>query len=271
MGEAKRKKDRVKDNTLLGLNDKFKFLCHKGLKCFNQCCKDVNIFLTPYDILRMKNSLKISSTEFLKRYTNTIMAEDWGLPDVVLKMRDDEDKTCPFVTKEGCTIYQDRPWPCRIYPLQPETSKKLDKQGGEFYTIIRKPFCLGFDEHKEWTVKEWKQDQEINIYIQMEMPFKEITLDKRLEKEKILNEDIRKMFYMACYDLDRFKKFVFETKFLNIFEIDEETVKRIKMDDVELLNFGFKWIKFGLLQGDTLKIRKEVLEAKRREQTSLNL
>ena len=25
------------------------------------------------------------------------------------------------------------------------------------------------------------------------------------------------MFYMACYDLDRFRRFVFETKFLTLF------------------------------------------------------
>ena len=33
----------------------FNFACHPGVSCFNQCCSDVNIFLTPYDVLRLKN------------------------------------------------------------------------------------------------------------------------------------------------------------------------------------------------------------------------
>jgi len=253
------------DHILLKLDGKFRFLCHRGLQCFTQCCKDVNLFLTPYDILRMKKRLKLSSSEFLHRYTTTVVGKDWGLPAVVLKMKDDENKSCPFVAPEGCAIYEDRPWSCRSYPLQPAGSKKYDRQGKEFYTIIRKPFCLGFDEDKKWTVRKWKKDQGIDIYMEMEKPLKKITLSEDLEGEEIFNEDIRQMFYMACYDLDRFRRFVFESRFLNIFDIEKELVEKIKTDEVELLKFAFRWIKFGLVGRDGLKIREGVLEAKKKE------
>lgn len=262
---SKRKADVTRDNILLKLDGKLKFLCHKRLSCFTKCCKDVNIYLTPYDVLRMKNRLKMESGEFLNTYTTTLIGEKFEFPVVALKMRDDEEKNCHFVTPEGCTIYLDRPWACRSYPLQPVGSRKYDKQGKEFYTIVRKPFCLGFDEDKQWTVKEWKEDQGIDIYLEMEKPFKEITLSERLQKEKIINEDIRQMFYMACYDLDRFRRFVFESKFLEIFDIEKEVVERMKTDDIELLKFGFKWVEFGLIRGDTLRIRKDVLQAKKKE------
>jgi len=39
----------------LGLKSKFKFECHKGVKCFTKCCRGINIVLTPYDIIRLKN------------------------------------------------------------------------------------------------------------------------------------------------------------------------------------------------------------------------
>ena len=100
---------------MLSSEDKFRFSCHKGLSCFNTCCADVNIFLTPYDVLRMRRATGLSSGEFLKKYTIPLLGEE-GLPLVVLKMMEDENKSCRFVTPDGCRIYQDRPWSCRMYP-----------------------------------------------------------------------------------------------------------------------------------------------------------
>ena len=34
-----------------------KFRCYKGIECFNACCRDIDITLTPYDILRLKQRL----------------------------------------------------------------------------------------------------------------------------------------------------------------------------------------------------------------------
>jgi len=53
----------------LSADSKFKFECHKGVKCFTKCCRDINIALTPYDIIRLKNRLQLSSDEFLAMYT----------------------------------------------------------------------------------------------------------------------------------------------------------------------------------------------------------
>ena len=47
----------------------FQFNCYPGVTCFTRCCQDVTIVLTPYDVLRLKNSLGISSDEFLDKYT----------------------------------------------------------------------------------------------------------------------------------------------------------------------------------------------------------
>ena len=41
------------------------------------------------------------------------------------------------------------------------------------------------------------------------------------------------MFYMACYDLDRFRRFVFETRFLKLFDVDEARVEALRSDDQE--------------------------------------
>jgi hypothetical protein len=71
------------------------------------------------------------------------------------------------------------------------------------------------------------------------------------------------MYYMTCYSLDEFKKFVFQSKFLDLFDIETAIVERIKTDEVELLKFGFRWLKFALFGENTLKIKGKVLETKR--------
>ena len=35
------------------------------IACFTRCCRNIDILLTPYDVIRMKNRLGITSTEFL--------------------------------------------------------------------------------------------------------------------------------------------------------------------------------------------------------------
>ena len=86
----------------------FQFNCSPGVTCFTQCCQDVTIVLTPYDILRLKNSLGISSDEFLDKYTIILSKENRLIPMVVLKMNE-QNKRCPFVTDNGCSVYADRP------------------------------------------------------------------------------------------------------------------------------------------------------------------
>jgi hypothetical protein len=54
------------------------------------------------------------------------------------------------------------------------------------------------------------------------------------------------MFYMAAYDLDRFRSFVFDTRFLDLFEVDEARVEALRTDDVELLEFAMDWLAFSL-------------------------
>jgi Fe-S-cluster containining protein len=81
-----------------------------GVSCFTLCCRGINIILTPYDIIQMKNRLGLSSREFLAIYTEPHLLEKTDLPMVTLKLLDDERESCPFVKdKDGCIIYEDRP------------------------------------------------------------------------------------------------------------------------------------------------------------------
>jgi len=255
----------LRDYPKLSLDNKIKFSCHKGLGCFNQCCADVNIFLTPYDILRMKTRLNLTSDKFLNRYTYAITLDDKGLPAVVLKMEEDEKKKCPFVNEDGCTIYEDRPWSCRMYPIgMASPNKNSIKNREDFYFIVDQGFpCQGFKEEKEWTIKEWKEDQGADIYDSKGGPYKEVTLHPFFLAGNFLTPEKSKMFYMACYDLDKFRTFLFESTFFHMFDVDNETVEKIRLDDEDLLDFGFRWIRFSLFGEGVIKVKERVLEERR--------
>ena len=75
----KDKKPKKKGLTVLSSADKFHFACHSELGCFTQCCRNITIFLTPYDIIRMKNSLRMPSDTFLKKQTTGSSLADYFL------------------------------------------------------------------------------------------------------------------------------------------------------------------------------------------------
>lgn len=249
---------------MLKPEDVFRFSCHQGLECFTRCCRDVTIFLTPYDVLRMKNALHISSGDFLAKYTVTMIG-DAGLPVLVLKMEDDDNKSCPFVKDGGCDIYSDRPWACRVYPLQPESTKITEKAGKIYYSLMRVPFCRGLETDKSILLSDWIEEQGIPVYQEMEALFKKITANERLTKEKITNKKIQEMYYMACYDLDRFRRFVLESTFLDRFEVTLKEVENIKTDDVALYRFAINWLEYGLLAQHVFKVKKDVMAAKKQD------
>jgi Fe-S-cluster containining protein len=248
--------------TVLSPEDSFRFACHDGLDCFTRCCRDITIFLTPYDILRLKNDLCISSQEFLREYTLSVIGTA-GLPAVVLKLKDDAERSCPFVRPQGCRVYSNRPWSCRIYPLQPESTKITEKANREYYSVMDVPFCLGLSEEKVSTVAEWLVEQGIPVYLEMEKLFKRITMNEFLAGKKIENQKIRDMVYMACYDLDRFRRFIFESTFLKRFETDPDEVAKINQDDVALYRFAMKWLEYGLIGQQGLTVTPEEIAAQK--------
>ena len=250
--------------TVLSPEDNFRFECNPGISCFTHCCQDITIFLSPYDIIRMKTALNMRSTEFLSSYSVCIIG-DSGLPVVVLKMAENEEKTCPFVTTQGCSIYKDRPWSCRIYPLQPESNKITEKVEKQYYSIMDVSFCRGLTQDKTSTVKNWLESQGVGIYHEMETFFKKIMSNSQLISTKITNKKIQDMFYMACYDLDRFRRFVFESSFLDVYNVDAKVLEKIQEDDIELYKLAMQWLEHGLLGRQALEVKPEVIKAKKQE------
>lgn len=255
----------LKGSERLGPGDTFKFGCHTGVSCFNLCCHDVNVFLAPYDVLRLKNRLGMKSSDFLDKYAILPVQKDMKTPVVVLRMNDDDEKSCPFLTEKGCGVYSDRPWPCRMYPLGMATQKDTPDgwRGDRFHFLLKEDGCQGYGEKEEWTVEQWLNNQGIDEYDRWGEGYKELTLHEFFEQEDAtLSPERMHMLFTACYDLDKFREFVFESSLLQRFEIDEEFIKEMTRDDEELLRFSYHWLRFSVFGESTMmKVKPEVAEA----------
>ncbi len=257
----------------LAPDSKFKFLCHKGISCFTHCCSNVDIMLTPYDVLRLKRRLGISSGEFLEKYAVVRVDKQSTHPYAYLKMGEDSDRKCPFVVvPDGCTVYTDRPVSCRYYPVGQGTLKKSAEDGQiyheEFYFFVKEKHCMGYKEENEWTIDSWKDDQEITVYDGMNREWKQLLMRRNLPGQPGLNDKKKMLFYMSSYDLDKFRDYVFGSRFLEIFDIPETEIEEIGTSEEALMKLGFKHLKFVLGLEQTLTVKESVLKARQEQARS---
>lgn len=234
----------------------FKFSCHPGVSCFTECCRNLNLLLTPYDVLRLKNRLGLSSGDFLDRFAECGFDEDRNLPLMYLQMNEDELGTCPFVTARGCSVYEDRPSACRIYPVaRAARINGVDGSVIENYFLLTEDHCRGFMEDRSWKTDEWLADQGLGQYYKSNDLWMEIVTHPGLRKVN-LSPGQQDLFFLGSYDSDRFRDMVFGTHFLRAFEISDDELEKLRNDGSALLELAFRWIRFSLVGAPSMKLRK---------------
>ena len=256
----------------LTLDSHIKFRCHPGVRCFTACCGGIKIVLTPYDILQLTKRLEIPAHEFLNTYTLPTYLEKTDMPGVMIKLREDDNK-CPFVTPEGCTVYTDRPTACRYYPVgmadfheggsRDADGKENTAAEEKFFFTVREDHCKGFEEDKEWTVREWRKDQGVDVRDEMNKEWLRLVMRRKsFGLQATLSEQAKRMFFMASTDLATFRRFIFESSFLDTYVLDAETIEKIKEDDVELMLFSFKYLAATLFGAEALDMNQEKVKEK---------
>jgi len=83
-----------------------------------------------------------------------------------------------------------------------------------------------------------------------------------------LTEKTKNMFFTASYDIDRFRRFVFESSFLDLYSIAKQMVEKIREDEIELLKFGFRWLKWLLFKEGDFQMNEAAVEARRQKMNS---
>lgn len=230
---------------MLGDSHVIQFRCHRNVKCWNVCCSNIDITLTPYDILRLKNRLGMSSSEFLKKYTVPFEMDQLGMPGVKLRAVDG-GTACQFMAPEGCSVYEDRPTACRYYPLALLSLRRQDEYTDrQAYALVKESICLGHHEARKLTIDEYRQEQGVIEYDEKGRAWRQLVLKRRSAGPSIGRPTplSNQLFFMASYDLDRFRAFVISPSFNETYDVPVETMAELVADDEKLLEFAMNFLK----------------------------
>jgi len=248
--------------TLLESTAKIQFRCHKGIACFNACCKNIDITLTPYDVLRLKHRLGLSSGEFLVKYTTPF---EMGQGDIAgIKMLPAENTTqCQFMTDEGCSVYEDRPTACRYYPAALLSLRNQNEYTDrEAYALVKEDHCLGHNEPRTLTIAEYRKEQGVEEYDEQSRGWRQLILKKKSTGPTVGKPSKRslQLFFMACYDLDRFREFVESPSFNEVYDVPEELRATIRNDETELLQFGYRFLRQVMFDEPSIATKADALD-----------
>lgn len=255
----------------LGLENTIQFRCYKGISCFNACCKNADITLTPYDIVRLKNRLGMTSTEFLAKHTVPFEMDGSGMPGVKLKTQDNEP-VCLLVSEEGCTVYEDRPSACRYYPVGLMAMRPMGSPSDEaHYFLVKEEHCKGHEEDRTLTLAEYRTEQGVEEYDATNREWYQIILKKRSSGPTVgkPSQTSFQMFFMCSYDIDRFRNFVMSDNFKAVYDLDEKQYEEFNKDEISLLKFSFRLMKQVLFGENTIPVNQDAADKRFEERKDI--
>jgi len=221
---------------------KFSFGCHAGVKCFTECCRELELSLTPYDFLRLRKNLALSSADFIKQYIVIEQEESDVFPCFYLGMVDDGRASCPFVGPAGCKVYEDRPGACRAYPVGRGAMLGADGRQQEIHVLVKENHCFGFEESQSFSVAEWFHNQGLADYNTMNDEVMSLLQHDQIRQGARFSPRQIEFFLLALYKLDEFREFVSGAEFPARFKIAEQDRQAALADEKSLLEFGIGWL-----------------------------
>ena len=231
-----------KNVTRIEKEETFRFSCHPSVAGFTDCCRQLDLALTPYDVLRLKKGCGLRSEEFLDRYVIMELEEHETFPRFYLTMVDDGQASCVFVSNAGCTLYQDRPGACRAYPLGRAAIRQADTTMDEFFVLLRESHCQGFQEQQEQNGATYSTEQGLATYSRFNDAVAALLQHDQIRQGKRFTEEQIEQFILALYNLDQFRTLLFTGQISGTIQQNDTTRQRLT-DDEELLLYAIDWLK----------------------------
>lgn len=218
----------------------FTFCCHRRITCFTECCRELELALTPYDVLRLRQATALHSARLHERYIIEEQDPSAPFPSFYLTMVDDGRASCVFVRAEGCSIYPHRPGACRAYPLGRGTVKQENLLQEQF-VLLRESHCRGFEEAPVQTAQTYMKSQELASYNRFNDLLVEITQHEKIRQGMKPSAEQLRSYRLALFDLDTFREKLHRK------EIDIPAALHHQplddLDDESLLEFSMNWFK----------------------------
>ena len=224
-------------------HQEFRFACHPGLDCFNTCCRNKRLPLWPYDLLRLKKSLNLDSGQILDKYAELEFDPASGWPSLRIKL--DDQGRCSFLSPQGCSVYENRPAACRIYPMaRLAAPPKGGKPGEVIYMRQETTGCLGWDQPRTHTIESWTRDQGLEPYDAANDRLLGLLFHPRRQGRMELKPQQVHAVIAALYNLDTFRQMLGLPLLQNMF--DKQRLQEAAARDEDLLDLGREFLKKAL-------------------------
>jgi Fe-S-cluster containining protein len=230
---------------VLGEETEIPFRCYPGISCFNACCRMADVTLAPYDILRLKGRLGLSTTDFLAKHTVPFQMDADGTPGV--KLRTTDEGACLLLDGDkGCSVYEDRPTVCRYYPvalLNRHVAGETDTL--QEYSLVREDHCKGHLEDRRISIGDYRAEQGCDTHDEYNREWYQLILKKRSAGPTVGRppQTSLNVFFLASYDLDTFRRFVLSDKFRATYDLPETFYAEVETDELALLKFGYRFLR----------------------------
>lgn len=115
------------------------------------CCRNrEDILLSPQDLFKLANGLKIAPKDVVEKYGETYLGSTSRMPIVRLRSVG-YDKHCAFLEGNGCAVQAFKPTVCAMFPIGRFREYGKDKEGISY--MFTNPNCG--DKREIHTVRAW--------------------------------------------------------------------------------------------------------------------
>jgi hypothetical protein len=120
------------------------------------------------------------------------------------------------------------------------------------YAMVKEPHCLGHFEDKTQTIEQYRAEQGVVEYDEKARAWRQLVVKRKSAGPSIGKPSpiSNQLFFMASYDVDRFRAFVMSPSFNDTYNIPVEIMAALIADDEALLDFGMNFLRHALFGED---------------------
>ena len=134
----------------------------------------------------------------------------------------------------------------------------------ESYAIVKEDHCRGHAENRRLAIADYRKEQGVEEYDELARGWRQLVLKKKSAGPSVGAPSLksRQLFFMACYDVDTFHDFVESEAFGKLFKLSADEKAMLMADDVELMQFAFRFLKQVLFGEQSIELDEAAAKAR---------
>jgi hypothetical protein len=130
------------------------------------------------------------------------------------------------------------------------------------YAIVKEDHCKGHEVKRRITIADYRKEQGLEEYDELARGWRQLVLKKKSSGPTIGKPTLRsrQLFFMACYDIDRFREFVSAESFNKLFDLPQQEKSALLADDIALMQFAFRFLRQVLFGEESIALNAEAAQ-----------